>query len=231
MNLYNKIEELCHACGITITDMCKATGASRGSLGDLKSGTKKILSVGTLLKISRYFGLTINELISCGNHRLHAARRIRGKTRQEIAEHLGIGISIYNYYEDNCNAPAHILKAISDFLIVDLEFINGTEYVLDFPVSLWSREDKDDYEDAIDIEKIVMEYKLGKIRYLTPLTPAASEKESQVLVAYRSHPEMQPAVDKILGIDTTVPSASNIAADVAEETKDFIASRQSIGTK
>lgn len=229
MNLYNKIEKLCHDCGITITDMCKATGASRGSLGDLKSGAKKVLSVGTLLKISKYFGLTINELISTENHRLYAARRIRGRTRQEIAEHLGIDVSIYSYYEDNCNAPAHILKAISIFLNVDLEFLNGTEYVLDFPVSLWSREDKDDYEDAIDVEKIVMEYKLGRIRYLTSLTPITSEKENRVLVAYRSHPEMQSAVNKLLGIDS--PSAGNIAADVAEETKDFIASRQSIGTK
>jgi transcriptional regulator with XRE-family HTH domain len=229
MNLYNKIEKLCHDCGITITDMCKVTGASRGSLGDLKSGTKKVLSVGTLLKISKYFGLTVNELMSTENHRLYAARRIRGKSRQEIAEHLGIDISIYNHYEDACNAPAHILKAISVFLNVDLEFLNGTEYVLDFPVSSWSREDKDDYEDAIDVEKIVMEYKLGKIRYLTSLTPTTNEKETRVLVAYRSHPEMQSAVDKLLGIDS--PNSGSISADIAEEVKDFITSQQITSTK
>ena len=228
MNLYNKIEKLCHDRRITITDMCKATGASRGSLGDLKSGAKKVLSVGTLLKISKYFGLTINELISTENHRLYAARRIRDKSRQEIAEHLGIDISIYNDYEDNCNAPAHILKAISAFLNIDLRFINGTEYVLDNPVSLWSKEDKEDYEDAIDVVKIVMEYNLGRIRYLTALAPTTSERESRVLFAYRTHPEMQPAVDKLLGIDSP---AGNIAADVAEETKDFIASQQITSTK
>lgn len=180
MNLYEKIEKLCHDRGINITDMCKATGASRGSLGDLKSGKKKVLSAETLLKISNYFGLTVNELISSGDCRLQAARRIRKASRNEIADKLDIDLAIYNHYEDNCCAPDHVLKAVSNLLNIDLEFINGTEYVLECPVSSWSREDKDDYEKAIDIEKVVMEYNLGKIRYLGKDSATSSPNQSPV---------------------------------------------------
>ena len=178
MNLYERIEKLCHDRGINITDMCKATGASRGSLGDLKSGKKKVLSAETLLKISNYFGLTVNELISNGDCRLQAARRIKNISRKEIADELGIDLKIYNHYEDTCCAPDHVLKAVSNLLNIDLEFINGTEYVLDCPVSSWSRENKDDHEDATDIEKIVMEYKLGQIRYLSKNSDNSVQNQS-----------------------------------------------------
>lgn len=170
MNLYNKIEKLCNDCGITITDMCKATGASRGSLGDLKSGAKKVLSVGTLLKISNYFGLTINELISENNHRIFVARLISHKSCEETAKYLGIDLAIYNHYEDSSNAPQHILEKLAVYHNVDIEFICGFEYVLDFPVSLWNKEDKEDYYSASEEDKIVMEYNIGRPRYLSSNT-------------------------------------------------------------
>ena len=39
--LYNRIESLCKKRNINVTVMCKETGASRGSLTDLKAGRKK----------------------------------------------------------------------------------------------------------------------------------------------------------------------------------------------
>lgn len=63
-DLYNRIEMLCKGNGINVTVMCKETGASRGSLTDLKSGRKKSLSTETILKISEYFNVTVDYLIS-----------------------------------------------------------------------------------------------------------------------------------------------------------------------
>ena len=62
-DLYNKLEELCRAHGVTITQMCKDSGAARGSLTDLKMGRAKSLSVDTLDKIARYFDVPIDDLI------------------------------------------------------------------------------------------------------------------------------------------------------------------------
>lgn len=61
-DLYKRIEDLCKENNITITAMCKASGASRASLSDLKMGRKQNLSVKTLKAIADYFGVTVDYL-------------------------------------------------------------------------------------------------------------------------------------------------------------------------
>lgn len=61
-NLYNRIETLCNKKGITITQMCKESGASRGSLTDLSKGRIHTLSSATLNKISAYFNVPVDSL-------------------------------------------------------------------------------------------------------------------------------------------------------------------------
>jgi len=61
-NLYERIDSLCKERGINITTMCKESGASRGSLTDLKSGRKQDLSIKTLTKIADYFGVSVDFL-------------------------------------------------------------------------------------------------------------------------------------------------------------------------
>lgn len=62
-DLYNRIAELCQNYGITITAMCRESGASRASLSDLKVGRKQSLSTETLDKIADYFGTTVDYLL------------------------------------------------------------------------------------------------------------------------------------------------------------------------
>lgn len=61
--LYNRIESLCKRQKITITDMCRESGASRGSLSDLKYGRKKTLKPETLVKIADYFNVSTDYLL------------------------------------------------------------------------------------------------------------------------------------------------------------------------
>ena len=61
-DLYKRIEDLCKENNITITTMCKNSGASRASLSDLKMGRKQNLSVKTLKAIADYFGVTVDYL-------------------------------------------------------------------------------------------------------------------------------------------------------------------------
>lgn len=60
MTLYGRIERLCRQEGITITEMCRRSGANRASLSDLKVGRKSTLSPETLAKIAKYFGTTVD---------------------------------------------------------------------------------------------------------------------------------------------------------------------------
>lgn len=62
-DLYNRIEALCKAREISITDMCRESGASRGALSDLKTGRKESLSAKTLAKIAAYFDVTVDFLL------------------------------------------------------------------------------------------------------------------------------------------------------------------------
>lgn len=64
MKLYETIYDLCTSRGVNITQMCKESGASRGSLTDLKSGRKQTLSAPTLQKIADYFDVTVDYLLT-----------------------------------------------------------------------------------------------------------------------------------------------------------------------
>lgn len=63
-NLYENIEKLCKQRGVNVTAMCKESGASRGSLTDLKNGRKQSLKYETLDKIASYFGTSVDVLVS-----------------------------------------------------------------------------------------------------------------------------------------------------------------------
>lgn len=62
-NLYNRIESLCFEKNISITTMCKESGASRASLSDLKCGRNHTLSAETLSKIATFFGVSVDYLL------------------------------------------------------------------------------------------------------------------------------------------------------------------------
>ena len=61
-DLYNRIDTLCKERNINITTMCKESGASRGSLSDLKFGRKQNLSIETISKIASFFGVSVDYL-------------------------------------------------------------------------------------------------------------------------------------------------------------------------
>lgn len=62
--LYENIEKLCKQRGVNVTTMCKESGASRGSLTDLKNGRKQTLKYETLDKIASYFETSVDALVS-----------------------------------------------------------------------------------------------------------------------------------------------------------------------
>ena len=62
-SLYNRIELLCKERGLNVTEMCRKSGASRGSLTDLKMGRTNGLNSATLNKIAVYFDVTVDYLL------------------------------------------------------------------------------------------------------------------------------------------------------------------------
>lgn len=58
--LYNRIEYLCRAASLTVTDLCRNLSITRGNLSDLKKGRQKSLSAETLGKIAVFFNVPLS---------------------------------------------------------------------------------------------------------------------------------------------------------------------------
>jgi transcriptional regulator with XRE-family HTH domain len=136
------------------------------------------------------------------SERIRTLRKSEHLSQEQFGNLFGIAKTTVSSYERNNSVPDDELKIkICKHFKVSLDYLIG----------------------ITDIKQSFSTH------FYASFTQPMSEKENQVLVAYRSHPEMQSAVDKLLGID--FPSAGNIAADVAEEAKDFITSQQITSTK
>lgn len=82
-NLYKNIETLCESKKVSITIMCKESGASRGSLTDLKMGRISTLHPDTLQKIASYFGVSVDYLLT-GEEQPQEQKPRRNLTEDEI---------------------------------------------------------------------------------------------------------------------------------------------------
>ena len=82
-NLYENIEKLCKQRGVNVTTMCKESGASRGSLTDLKNGRKQSLKYETLDKIASYFETSVDALVS-GNQKENPPQQPQSEVDADI---------------------------------------------------------------------------------------------------------------------------------------------------
>ena len=96
-NLYNRIEALCKSNNVSITTMCKESGASRASLSDLKVGRKQSLSAETLSKISAYFGITVDFLLGKETEKAPAETGKRSESGDILDE---VDIAFYGDYKE-----------------------------------------------------------------------------------------------------------------------------------
>ena len=67
--LYKRIESLCQNYKVSITEMCRESGASRASITELKMGRTQELSTATLTKIASYFDVSVDYLLGKTNQK------------------------------------------------------------------------------------------------------------------------------------------------------------------
>jgi transcriptional regulator with XRE-family HTH domain len=60
--LYERINNLCKAKGVSGSKMCLDLGLSKSTMSDLKYGRIKSISLPTAQKMAGYFGITVEEL-------------------------------------------------------------------------------------------------------------------------------------------------------------------------
>ncbi|MGN0162854.1 MAG: helix-turn-helix domain-containing protein [Candidatus Ornithomonoglobus sp.] len=127
--------------------------------------------------------------------RLRELRQSKDLTQQKFADYIGISKSSVNMYERGEREPGlETIEMIADFFNVDLDYLLG--------------------------KSNIPNRSLQGVKTETDNKILLSEKEKTVINAYRSQPEMQPAVDRLLGItdhfEEKRTDPTNIGADISE---------------
>ena len=113
--------------------------------------------------------------------RLRSLRKNRGLSQQKLADSIGtVSKSSINMYERGDREPGlETMEAFADFFNVDLDFLYGKSDVPNHSLAHVQ-------EDAPPVGSSLL---------------ALSPHEKSVIVAYRANPAMQPAVDRLLGVE------------------------------
>ena len=109
-DLYDRIETLCKERNVSITTVCRQSGASRASLSDLKAGRKQSLSAETLSKLAGWFDVSVDHLL--GNENAPTEVRGRNVSQEDIKFALfgGDGEITDEMYQEVCNFAAYVKR-------------------------------------------------------------------------------------------------------------------------
>lgn len=120
--------------------------------------------------------------MSCFSERLRSLRKNFGLSQQKLADAIGsVSKSSINMYERGDREPGlETMEAFADFFNVDLDYLYGKT---DIP-------NRSQLPNSAPCESHF----------------SLSPHERAVILAYRSHPDAQPYVDKLLGVESE-PSA------------------------
>lgn len=115
--------------------------------------------------------------MSCFSDRLRSLRQNFGLSQQKLADAIGsISKSSINMYERGDREPGlETMEAFADFFNVDLDYLYG----------------KSDIPNRSQVSGVVP--RDNQI--------VLSAHERSLILAYRSHPDAQPFVDKLLGVE------------------------------
>lgn len=115
------------------------------------------------------------------SERLRSLRKNCGLSQQKLADSLGtVSKSSINMYERGAREPGlETMEAFADFFNVDLDFLYGKSDVPNRSLTQVQAA-----SSCFDNSSLVL-----------------TQHEKGVIVAYRANPAMQPAVDRLLGVE------------------------------
>lgn len=123
--------------------------------------------------------------------------------------------AVSNWENGKNNIDVKTVEKISNHFSLPMDFIYGLPFKVSYPIEQWHTSLIEDYNNAPEVVKDLILFKHGK-GYFHETYQETNEKtyqkekpadeteltahEISVLNAYRNQPEMQPAIDKLLGI-------------------------------
>lgn len=190
MDIYDRIHQIMVSKNITAATVCKNTGISSALMTQWKqrkqnpSGTK-------LQKVADYLGVSVDYLLRCDSNDTQ-----NGKSSNEESDKKSAAVDIELTEFEIFNSLIQS-KGLSAYRVAkDLGF---SPVLFSDWKSGKSKPKYDKLQKIADYLGVSVDYLLGKgIPALPQYELTAHEKD--VINAYRSMPDMQPAVDRLLGI-------------------------------
>lgn len=232
--MYEIFSKLLQEYGVTTYKVSKATRIPQSTLSDWKRGISSP-KYDKLQKLADFFAVSTDYLLGKTedeiydvkyedeyhgiNHigeYLKETRESRGYSIKELSEETGISEKVLNACEDGTSeVKSNVFKKILEvYDITRLDF-EDEHNILSYEARPEFRGDYNAsyaFDQALEHDQTVTSNEYAGL----------SKHENAVIKAYRSQPEMQPAVDRILGItsepDYLMPiAAHNDQADDPEE--------------
>lgn len=172
--MYEIFEKLLQKFGVTAYQVSKATGISQSTLSSWKT-RGNVISGDKLQKIANYFGVSVDYMLG-------------GGSLEDIIDEYSFKKNVgLEELSKNTNIPIQFIKNIGNSILCDEKDWDYLEKI-------------SDYLD-IPIDKIKNAY----IKQLPPVyennTYSTEEDFKDLIEAYKNSPDMQPAVNKLLGLD------------------------------
>ena len=136
--------------------------------------------------------------------RIKSLRKRDNYTQKELAEKLYKSESTVRMWELGKSEPdTQSINALSDIFSISTDYIIGLPYTITIPKENWHWSKIQDYNNADEALKEYLMYKYGQgIFESHGEAPTITEEEAAVIDAYRSQPEVQTAIKRILGINS-----------------------------
>lgn len=172
--MYEIFEKLLQKFGVTAYQVSKATGISQSTLSSWKT-RGNVMSGDKLQKIADYFGVSVDYMLG-------------GGSLEDIINDYSIKKNIcLDELSENTNIPVQFIKNIGNSIL----------------------DDEKDWEYLVKISNF-LDIPINKIKnaYVKQLPPtydnnkcSAEDDFKDLIEAYKNCPDMQPAVNKLLGLD------------------------------
>lgn len=164
--------------------------------------------------------------------RIKSVRKRQKLTQSQLASALHKSESAVRMWELGKSEPdSESITAMSKIFNIPTDYLLGLPYIVTRPQEDWHSNEIEEYDRSDKATKEYLLYKWGNGYFeshgngFTPVstkfTVPQTEQENNMLLSYRAHPEMQAAVDRILGLDedndVIVYAAANSADNHAPE--------------
>lgn len=138
-NLGNKLQELRISKGLTVRGLAEELNVSKSTISGWENSTRKpdylmITTLAQYFNVSTDYLLGAEESNSVSNFgsKLQKLRLSKNMSQQELADDLGIGRStLANYEQDKREPNFHLLKIISHYFNVSVDYLLEEKNILD----------------------------------------------------------------------------------------------------